>query len=128
MVVWGRNDCPTCETNEHVRYRRTVGNVLRVILNAILFPLWSLVSGWGGAVIAWYPSMAFVCLQCRTRFRGEKRQGTPMDQCARCRYSLLGNQTGRCPECGWRIPRAFRRILAGLPKQDDESDAARIDR
>jgi hypothetical protein len=34
------------------------------------------------------------------------------DRCARCRYWLIGNQSGICPECGTPIPDAQRERLA----------------
>ena len=118
MVIWVRNNCPSCQTNEHVRYRRTIANGLRCVGNAALFPLWSLLSDILMETVSGYTPMAFVCMRCGARFRGEKKQHTPKDECARCEYNLLGNQTGRCPECGWRIPRAFRRALAERSESD----------
>ena len=32
---------------------------------------------------------------------------TDRQHCGQCEYDLTGNQSGVCPECGWRIPQQF---------------------
>ncbi|MGD2107992.1 MAG: hypothetical protein PVI86_01245 [Phycisphaerae bacterium] len=49
-----------------------------------------------------------VCLDCGYTFMGEQPEPPDFDRCAKCDYNLTGNVSGRCPECGWRLPRRFR--------------------
>jgi hypothetical protein len=44
------------------------------------------------------------------------RLGTTSDPrlCGRCKYSLIGNTSGICSECGMPIPDEQRRFLSGL--------------
>ena len=45
--------------------------------------------------------------KCGVNYNGPWREFADMDDCARCGYSLIGNAPGRCPECGWRLPRPY---------------------
>ena len=37
-----------------------------------------------------------------------RRRRVPEGHCRRCRYDLTGNTSGKCPECGHRIPRTIQ--------------------
>ncbi len=48
------------------------------------------------------------CLKCGFRFLGPRPEAPDFDVCTKCDYNLTGNTSGRCPECGWKLPRRFR--------------------
>ena len=48
------------------------------------------------------------CLNCGYTFLGARPETPNFDECAQCGYNLTGNVSGRCSECGWRLPRRFR--------------------
>ncbi len=64
----------------------------QMLLHALQVPLWLLLP-----LFAAYPVAAFIRGPLRRRRR--RKRGL----CVRCGYSLTGNVTGVCPECGWAI-------------------------
>ena len=48
------------------------------------------------------------CLKCGYTFLGKVFETPDFDVCPKCEYNLTGNVSGRCPECGWKLPRRFR--------------------
>jgi|GEM_PF-6816865 len=70
------------------------------------------------------------CLKCGGVYAGSRECRAPLDRCARCGYCLQGNVSGVCPECGWKLPRRYRRFAAQAshlrasprrPKSDEAS-------
>ena len=35
-------------------------------------------------------------------------------ECQQCGYNLWGNRSGACPECGWNMPPAMRKMLEAV--------------
>lgn len=60
----------------------------------VMMPMWSLL-----AVCMFYPTLAFIRGPV-TRLRRRR-----LNRCAPCGYSLIGNISGVCPECGSIVPR-----------------------
>lgn len=48
------------------------------------------------------------CLSCGFRFHGPRPEPPDFNECADCGYNLTGNVSGRCSECGWKLPRRYR--------------------
>ena len=47
-------------------------------------------------------------LKCGARVLGRRAEPPKFDECGRCEYNLTGNVSGKCPECGWKLPRRYR--------------------
>ena len=117
-------ECPRCHSREDHRIiwgRKNVypilGNMLIVVLALTLTA--AVKEGW---------ALERKCLKCGCRFRGPPAMTPNFDECAKCGYNLTGNVSGRCPECGWKLPRRFRayrrkmdRLSAGGPEGQDRS-------
>ena len=67
----------------------------------VMMPMWALI-----AVCMFYPTLAFARGPI-TRLRRRR-----LNQCPPCGYSLVGNRSGVCPECGSVTPERAR-LLAG---------------
>lgn len=97
--------CPNCKSPEDHCVIWNTRNLGVVIINAgwYVFQVgalfWVVNRGW---------SFERKCLACGYRFEGEKPFLPNFDECAACGYDLTGNVSGRCSECGWRLPRRFR--------------------
>ena len=106
------NRCPLCNSEADVRVIITWMNLLRGTLSVTLFLL-----AIGLAVVGLaelfdpYVPLRRRCVRCGLRFCGQRIDGRPLNECARCGYCLTGNHSGVCPECGWRLPREYRRHL-----------------
>ena len=104
-------ECPKCSSND-TRLIYSVANFGRMFLGLLLNLVFLLLlqSGTDGK---FFPPKR-KCRKCRTNFvepaeaRGPRRQ---LDECWKCKYSLIGNASGVCPECGWKLTRRHRRFL-----------------
>jgi ssDNA-binding Zn-finger/Zn-ribbon topoisomerase 1 len=103
-------ECPNCHSAEDhhvIRGPRNFGVALLNALNTlVLLRLWPLVSY--KRIIAPARPLRRKCLKCGYTFLGESPETPDFDECAQCGYILKGNISGRCPECGWRLPRRYR--------------------
>lgn len=68
----------------------------------------SIAPWWPFLVCAAYPLLVVI----RKAFRGGRREGR--GECLTCGYSLTGNTSGVCPECGTRIRPGLARFLIEL--------------
>lgn len=58
------------------------------------------------------------CGNCGTVFtaqREPRRAQENLYECAKCKYSLVGNVSGVCPECGKKLTEAQLRHIRELP-------------
>ncbi len=115
--------CPNCHSDEDHHVERGMRNVGVRLLNALNF-VW---------LLGFWPFVSYKrittpakplrrkCLRCGFKFLGERPELPNFDECAKCAYRLKGNVSGRCPECGWRLPRRYRafRLLADSGMHDD---------
>ena len=108
-------ECPRCHSATDHHVIRGPRNLLICLLNALnavwLMGWWPFVN-WMRATT---PRSALLrkCLKCGYKFLGEVPEPPNFDECAVCAYNLKGNVSGRCPECGWKLPRrhrAYRRL------------------
>ena|GEM_PF-3426012 len=103
-------ECPNCRSAEDhhvIRSPRNLGVVLLNALNSwVLLGFWPLVSY--KRIVSPAKPLRRKCLKCGYKFLGERPEPPDFDECAACGYSLKGNVSGRCPECGWRLPRRYR--------------------
>jgi len=53
------------------------------------------------------------CLACGVIFIGKKRFEMNLSECAKCGYNLTGNTSGKCPECGWKLPDEYVEHIRG---------------
>lgn len=102
-------NCPNCHSPDHNRVvwgpRNVIAIVLDVVLHLILVVV-LVIAGWG-------PEWRGVplkrkCLKCGYKFLAQRPETPDFDECAQCGYNLKGNVSGRCSECGWRLPRRYR--------------------
>jgi DNA-directed RNA polymerase subunit RPC12/RpoP len=102
--------CPNCHSAEDHQLVWDLRNLGAALLNAlnfyVLFGFWPFVS----LKRAMTPPRPLrrQCLKCGYKFAGQRPELPNFDECARCSYSLKGNRSGRCPECGWKLPRRYR--------------------
>ena len=115
-------ECPRCHsaTDHHViRGPRNVAISIVNALHAVWWLGWVPFVSWKRATTPRSPLLRR-CLKCGYKFLGEVPEAPDFDECPACAYNLKGNTSGRCPECGWKLPRRIRahRRLAdrGLPK------------
>ena len=103
-------ECPNCRSAEHHHVIWGLRNLGACIANAFhayfWLGFWPFIS-WKRATAVAYP-LRRKCLNCGYKFLGEVPETPNFDECARCGYNLQGNVSGRCPECGWRMPRRYR--------------------
>ncbi len=97
-------ECPRCHSFEEHRViwgrrniRPILGNLVLVVVTLVLVV--PVREGW---------ALERRCLKCGYRFLGPRAIVPDFDECAKCGYSLTGNVSGRCPECGWKLPRRYR--------------------
>lgn len=59
-----------------------------------------------------FPELAVFhrCRKCRHVFVPRVAQDSTI-HCHKCDYDLTGNESGRCPECGWEIPKPIRQKI-----------------
>lgn len=91
---------------------RSLSNLLRLLLELIVNAVIAVIfqQGIGGAL---FP-LTRKCRKCRTTFvepSESRRPREKLDQCRKCEYSLTGNVSGVCPECGWKLTRAHKRYV-----------------
>lgn len=70
----------------------------------VMMPMWALIG-----ICTFYPTLAFVRGPV-TRLRRRR-----LNQCPPCGYSLRGNLSGVCPECGSITPGGARALSVGRP-------------
>jgi hypothetical protein len=103
-------DCPNCHSAEDHHVVWGPRNVLAAFINAfnsaVLMRLWPFVSF--KRIMTPARPLRRKCLKCGYTFLGAQPESPNFDECAQCGYNLTGNVSGRCPECGWRLPRRFR--------------------
>jgi len=103
-------ECPNCHSDEghHVIWGlRNFGAALVNVLNSyVLLGFWPFVSL--ERISTAVKPLRRRCLKCGYKFLGEKPEVPDFDECASCSYNLRGNVSGRCSECGWKLPRRYR--------------------
>ena len=107
-------ECPNCQSPDDHHVIRSPRNLVAATVNALSALFW--LGFWPFVSIERITSPASPlkrkCLNCGHKFLGELPETPDFDECARCGYNLMGNISGRCPECGWKLPlqyRAYRR-------------------
>jgi hypothetical protein len=102
--------CPNCHsTDDHhiIRGPRNAGAMLVNALNSYFWlGFWPFVSLEKIRTPA--KPLRRRCLKCGYTFLGKVPETPDFDVCPKCKYNLTGNVSGRCPECGWKLPRRFR--------------------
>ena len=106
--------CPHCRSHDNSRLCRTPGNIARSTFNLVIWlglslPL--LVT-----LLGVLPEFDFVpvlrrCRRCGAVFSWNRVRSRKLDECVRCGYSLNGNVSGRCSECGWKLRKEHRRFV-----------------
>ena len=108
-----RPTCPACRSNSSSQAVLDLGNAGRAVAAAavaiVALPL--AVIGLGGLFEAKQFPLKRQCQVCGLMFAGRRQYGCRMDTCPRCWYCLVGNLSGVCPECGWRLTRRFKKHL-----------------
>ena len=110
--------CPHCNSSENVQIVRSFRNILRVIREAVIaaicLPFWPLRPESKGLIR--------LCKECGLYF-DRRRTWKKVVECPICHYSLKGNTSGRCPECGWKLPPWFVGRADQVPEVDNHSDS-----
>ena len=102
--------CSNCGRTGTLRTVFELDNLLGVAGNAILIGIDLALAtiGFGGTFNPVRFRIKRQCKQCGAKFVGRSKLPPRPGVCALCGYNLTGNVSGRCPECGWRIPRHLR--------------------
>lgn len=111
--------CPACGETKRTRRLRDARNLVRIVGNTLLTIIVVVIDTF--ALGEGFP-LRRVCLKCGTRFVGDRTLGRRLDECAQCKYSLIGNVSGVCPECGWRLPRDYRRFVRAAHRSSKADD------
>ncbi len=104
-------NCPNCRSEDDHEVVWGPTNWWIAVRNALVYLVWTTIV----LLVIVPPSdvpgrpLKRKCLGCGYRFYGPTPEAPDFDACAKCGYSLIGNISGRCPECGWRLPLRFRR-------------------
>ena len=102
--------CPNCQAEGDHRVTWNPANVRAAIINGlngyVLMGFWPFISL--KRISTPVRPLRRKCLACGYLFAGAVPETPDFDQCAACGYCLTGNRSGRCPECGWRLPRRYR--------------------
>lgn len=100
--------CPHCVAITPQRFIWSPENAVRIIVDLFLVLF----------AIAIVPITIFDlwrrCERCGGSFVGDGWRPPRRHRCAVCGYNLRGNTSGRCPECGWQIPRG---VVPALDEQ-----------
>ena len=102
-------DCPHCRSADHTRVIWSTRNLATIVSNTVLYALQGILVLAIG--LCWFSdgwSLRRKCLKCGERFTGPQRERPDFDECPQCGYNLTGNISGRCSECGWKLPRRYR--------------------
>ena len=102
-------ECPKCSSAD-TRLVRSIRNATLIFLDFILgLALWWIADGGAGGS---FLLATRKCRECGTKFRESKpSRRRKLDECLQCKYSLIGNVSGLCPECGWKLTRAQKRFV-----------------
>ncbi len=114
-------ECPRCHSTDDHRLVWHLGMVFRIALDVAV-----VITNLGLFVLAFAPGFEGPtykrkCRRCGQVFRGRGKLAENLDECPRCGYLLIGNVTGRCSECGWRLPRRYRKRRALDDTRTDDS-------
>ncbi len=111
-------NCPNCHTPDRHRIIWGARNFGAIGVNL----LWYLIQL--ALLFPFNPGLDLKrrCLSCGYIFHGPQKEMPDFDLCAECGYNLTGNITGRCSECGWRLPRRFRTYRRWADKKLRQGD------
>lgn len=105
-----RRQCPCCGSFETVlvdtrRNKQLV--VLDWLLWLVAFPLLMVIAYCFGDIVGggYILAVRRKCRACGEIFVRGKAKGKDARHCRRCDYSLMGNTSGTCPECGTEFDR-----------------------
>jgi phage FluMu protein Com len=104
MSGWWNVRCPQCRSVDQHHVLLTPRNFAVIAINVLLLASSVLT----GILVREGFSLRRKCLKCGTVSIGPWREPPNFDACAGCGYNLTCNVSGRCPECGWKLPRRFR--------------------
>ncbi len=91
-------ECPNCHSAEHHRVIWSLRNIAIAFTDVACLE-------WGLPVNR---PLKRKCRNCGVLFTGPLPPPPNFDECTKCRYNLTGNVSGKCPECGWKLPRRYR--------------------
>jgi len=99
--------CPYCQNEHSLRFVYSPANLARLLIAGSLYTLLLV-----GLEILDDPPLPlpyrWICRNCRATFRAcpgqELASRKHLQKCGRCDYDLRATATGRCPECGCKIP------------------------
>lgn len=119
--------CPNCRSTTDTRAIRNVSNAVRVSLDVTISLIWAIAS-----MFLYIPHvdegdhipLTRKCHRCGSVFARGRIKSRRLDECVRCGYSLIGNVSGVCPECGWKLMRAHKRFVRKMRNGAAESAKA----
>ena len=116
--------CPNCNLTG---YHHVVWGPRNVIALAVNVVFWLIqIAG-----LVWISSgipLKRKCFWCGCAFSGGQFRAPDFTVCARCEYDLTGNVSGRCPECGWKLPRRYRAYLRMIERRERRTRRAETQR
>jgi len=115
--------CPKCHSTDVQRW--TSRNILLTFLEMLIHGLLIISRADTIATLcgvdAW--QLKRTCRKCGHKFHVSTKPPPDHTHCRKCQYNLTGNISGRCSECGWQIPNAWRPALAAPPQTIDEESS-----
>ena len=103
--------CPYCRSISDTQIIINLGNVAKVTLNGIIYLLECVLTNGRQVYVIDHLPVARICRKCGTIFAKGRGFGCKLNECVKCGYSLIGNVSGVCPECGWKLMRAHKRFV-----------------
>ncbi|MCH7719668.1 MAG: hypothetical protein IH988_01575 [Planctomycetes bacterium] len=106
--------CPNCNLTGYHRVVWGPRNLVALGFNVVfglaqfVFLVWT----------EWGIPLKRKCFRCGCTFSGGRFRAPDFAVCARCSYDLTGNVSGRCPECGWKLPRRYRAYYRMIERKD----------
>jgi predicted RNA-binding Zn-ribbon protein involved in translation (DUF1610 family) len=108
-------ECPKCGESADTKVILSPANAVRVCLEFFVCSIAFVMDFGGVASTGAYFPLTRRCRSCGTSFvepREPRRAKAKLDVCVKCGYSLTGNVSGQCPECGQELTDEQRRFVS----------------
>lgn len=116
--------CPNCASTTNTLVCANVFNLSRGLLNYVIWFFFFAFAYSTEVEVRDFFHVDRRCRICGTVFAQGRIRSQRLDKCAQCAYSLIGNVSGTCPECGWKLMTTHRRFARKRGTQNGSKDTA----